>query len=68
MAVIKKKKKNLYGKKIKEALVTQKKLAELIGMDEVALSNKINGHKEFEVSELLAIEEALNIHLIDIGK
>lgn len=51
------------GKKIKDALMTQKKLAKITGINEVRLSRGINGEVSFTHEEVLNLEVALNIRL-----
>lgn len=58
------KNKSPYRDKIRAALMSQKKLADMLGISEVALSNKINGSKEFTAKEIERIEKILNISLV----
>lgn len=58
-----KKQKLTIGERIKEALMSQKKLAKLTGINEVRLSRGINDELEFTKEELLSISEALGINL-----
>jgi transcriptional regulator with XRE-family HTH domain len=50
-------------KKIKEALITQKRLAYLTGINEVRLSRGLNNEFEFTKDELTKIAKALRIKL-----
>lgn len=47
--------------KIVEAGLTQKSVAEKIGISEHALGNKLNGKRDFKLGEILAIAELLRI-------
>lgn len=52
--------------KIREVLGTQCKLANMIGLDEATISNKINSNTYFTQKEILKISEILNIRLEEI--
>ncbi len=52
--------------KIREVLGTQSKLANLIGLDETTISNKMNSNTYFTQKEILKISEILNIKIEEI--
>lgn len=58
-----KKKKSTTGQQIKEALMSQKKLAKLTGINEVRLSRGINDELEFTADEKQLIASVLGIVL-----
>jgi plasmid maintenance system antidote protein VapI len=60
MGTIKKKKLTI-GEQIRQALMTQKKLAKITGIHEVRLSRGINDEIQFTTDELQLIEDALQI-------
>lgn len=66
MTRIKKAKKPPYRDKIKAAFITQKRLAQMLGINEIEFSNKMNGYKDFTSDELYAIEVILKIQLLEI--
>lgn len=47
--------------KIKEKELTQETLAEMLGMSANSLSRKLNGKREFTISEASAVSEILGI-------
>lgn len=53
-------------RKIREVLGTQSKLANLIGLDETTISNKMNSNTYFTQKEILKISEILNIKIEEI--
>lgn len=57
------KKKITVGQKIKDALMSQKKLARLTGINEVRLSRGINDELEFTPEEKMEIGKVLGITL-----
>lgn len=50
-----------YRKKIKDALITQKRLAKLTGIHEVKISCVLNGTLEFSDEEINKIYKALKL-------
>lgn len=56
-----KKKKSSLGEQIRQALMTQKKLAKITGINEVRLSRGMRGEVDFTEDEKRSIEEALQI-------
>lgn len=54
--------------RIRECGLTQKQLAEAIGINKSSLSAKLNGQFAFTTNEVLAISKVLNIHLNEIGE
>lgn len=60
-----KKKKITIGQQIKDALMNQKKLAKVTGINEVRLSRGINDEIEFTADEKISIAMALGIDLIE---
>ena len=50
-------------RKIKDALITQKKLAQLTGINEIRLSRALNGEVDFNAEEITLIANTLNIEL-----
>lgn len=58
-----KKKKPTVGQKIKDALMSQKKLARLTGINEVRLSRGINDELDFTPEEISSIEDVLGISI-----
>jgi len=50
-----------------EAGISQRKLAEVTGIPLVTLGRRLNGGKSFEIRELAAIGEALDLSLTDIA-
>ena len=50
-----------YRKKIKDALITQKRLAKMTGIHEVKISCVLNGTLEFSPEEIDKIYKALKI-------
>ena len=53
---------------IRECRLTQKELAEAIGINKATLSSKLNGHFAFSIDEVLAISRVLNIPKAEIGE
>ena len=54
--------------KIKEIVKTQGKLAEMMGVDETTISNKLNGNTYFTQKEILKICVILHIKVKEIPK
>ncbi len=52
--------------KIKEKLGTQGKLAEVMGLDETTISNKLNSNTYFTQKEIIKISSILNIKFEEI--
>lgn len=62
MGTVKKKYKTI-GDQIREALITQKKLAKLTGINEVRLSRGMRDELKFTPEEIASIEFALQIKI-----
>lgn len=57
----------LYGR-MKQMGVTQKSLADKLGINKNTLNLKLNGRYPFKAAEISAISEALNIPQEEIGR